>query len=153
MWISPFLSVTAHGKFKSFKAPLKISNFLNGLNVLNLLNDRYLKSPVLCPRLVQDAFSPADVEHPAAAESRHRARDFRRAAAIFLDPIDHLFGEIGGDHAVTAHGRELKNGGVGQAVHAPAKAQRVFYAMTGNPGVTATTGGIFNGRADVHRDA
>src|SRR5687767_5033625 len=109
--------------------------------------------PILCPCLVQDGFSPPDVEHPAAAKSRHRARDFRRAAPIFLDPIDHLFGESGGYHAMTAHGRELKNSGVRQTVHSPAKPQRVFYAMTGNPGVTATTDRIFNGRADVHRDA
>src|SRR6266850_1854835 len=72
-------------------------------------------------RLVQDAFSPAEVEYAAAAEARHRARDRGGTAPVLLDPVDHLFCKMRRNHAVPAHRRKLEHGCIRQFVHPPAK--------------------------------
>src|SRR3990172_2648092 len=94
-------------------------------------------STVFRARLVENPLSPADVEHAADAKARHRARDLRRAAAVLFNPFDHLLDKICRKHAVAAHGRKLEHGGVGQFVHAPAKAQGIFHAVAGDAGLTA----------------
>src|SRR5713226_1023142 len=102
---------------------------------------------------LDDALGPSDVKYTADAEAGHVAGCLLRRPAIFLDPLQHFPGKIGGEHPMAAHRAQLQRGRVWELLQPSPEAHRIFHAMTADPGLSAAALGLVDGRADVDRDA
>src|SRR3989304_6858534 len=86
------------------------------------------------PDVLQDTGGAGRIVNAAGAELGQVGGGLLGVPAAFLDPVDHLLGEVVGDHAVTAHGGELQNAAVRQEVEVAVKAEGVLHAVPRDPG-------------------
>src|SRR5262245_1250541 len=103
----PSIRSAMNGQFFLRPAPFTLRLYRRVNGVFRSQPGSYSQLPILRARLVKNTFGPADVEYAADAKAGHVAGRLFWRPAVFLYPLQHLLGEMCGDHPMTAHGAEF----------------------------------------------